>query len=71
MKLIEGGKEKRLRRARELMMLAVMKDDDYYFDQVLEMARQDGRRADLRLVTHSSGGGEAHPPRSEPPFPHR
>lgn len=68
---IKGGKEKRLLKARELMMQAVMTGDDSYFDEALEMARHDTRRATLELIQPACADAQDQPLQDEPPSPHQ
>lgn len=67
MKLIEGGKEQRLLKARALLYQFGITGDESYLEQVKDMALQDARRAKLTVIKPSDHGAQAdQQPRSEP-----
>lgn len=53
MKVIEGGKTERRRKAQELLIEAVITGDNALYDELVEMARRDTRRANLHLIAKS------------------
>lgn len=71
MKIIKGGKEERLARARELIFRFGVTGDESCLDEVREMARRDQQRAKLHLIQPSSADSEDQPPHNARPSPRR